>query len=139
METKEYEFCSSYVGEFLTIVNYSDDSDDIEMFETYREYALIDLRREFKDSPFYDEYVKEVNDDYDKKIFDFIKEKVAMVSPGFFNEKISSLRKLLMDNSDFASRLGMIVQARKIDDFYTNYKIALQRVAEADFRRDILK
>lgn len=127
MSQLEYEFCRKYVIEFLAIINYPVDDDSVELIEKYREQALFEVERIYKGSPLYASAIKEVNDDYNRQLFDYVEDKVAFVDKGFFNSRISNMNKLLMDYRNYALRLGMKVPAENIENYYGNYLIALER------------
>lgn len=137
MNQLEYDFCLKYVGEFLTIINYPVEDNTVSLIEKYREQALIEIDKKYKDSPFYSMAALEINADYDSQIFEYIKEKIADIDPEFFNERINNMNRLLLNNRDFAERLGMKVPARVISDFYNNYLIALERTLRAELQNTI--
>ena len=132
MMQSEYDFCNQYVAEFLAILNYPIDDYTIDLIEKYREEAIYEIEKQFKNTSHYNLIIEETNNDYDKQLFDYIKTKVADIDNQFFNERINSIRKILVNNNDYAIRLGMNVNATKIDDFYENYLIALERTLRAE-------
>ena len=127
MSQLEYDFCRKYVIEFLAIINYPVDDDSVELIEKYREQALFEVERIYKGSPLYASAIKEVNDDYNRQLYDYVEDKVAFVDKGFFNSIISNMNKLLMAYRNYALRLGMKVPAENIENYYGNYLIALER------------
>ena len=132
MSTDEYNFCSDYVKGFLSIINYPDNNDEIGFIEQERTDALLDIDHHYKDSPAYELLVKDANDRADAMIFEFIKREVAEANPSLFNFQISFLNEVLTHNREFAKRLGMIIPAKNIHDYYKNYLIALDRFLKMD-------
>ena len=139
MSQDEYNFCVLYVNAFLSIIEYANEDNSFNLIEKYRNEALFKVNQVYGNTPFHDKFLKNINDDYDRQVFDFIKENVADDDPEFFNERINYLKALLAKNKDYALRLGMTMPALKIDDYYSNYLIALKRTLQVDFYGNIKK
>ena len=131
MMQSEYDFCTKYISEFLAIINYPVDDNTIELIERFRNQELYKIEQKYGKSPMANALISVTNADYDKQIFDYIKENVADVDRMFFNERITNMKRLLMTNRDYALRLGMKIYVEVIDDFYNNYLIALERTLRA--------
>ncbi len=137
MNLSEYNFCKQYTIEFLAIINYPVDDDTVSLIENSRILTLHEIDSKYKDKTYYNELYYETNKDYDKQLFDYIKENVADVDSEFFNERINNMNRILISNKDYAVRLGMKVPARVISDFYNNYLIALERTLRAELQNTI--
>ncbi len=131
MSQLDYDFCFQYVSEFLTMVNYPIDN-NISLIDKYHEEAIMNAKRKLGSSPYINSIIKEIDDDYNRQRFDYIKENVADVDMPFFNERITNMKRLLIQNQTNAVKLGMKISPATIDDYYNNYLIALEYTLRAD-------
>ena len=138
MNQLEFQFCEDYVNEMLAIISYPVDDNTVELIEKFRDNAIFEVEERYSKVPYKENLLKSINDRYDRQLFNFIKVKVADKDPEFFKERINRLVSLLSENIDYAKRLGMKVPPSKIDDFYNNYKIALERYIQMEFTDSIL-
>ncbi len=128
MDSDLLSFCEDYVGVFLILINRID-NDFLLDLEADKAEELERLEHTGYDDAVKQKAIDDINSSYHKKLFDYIRDNIALSDSEFFNEVVATLNDFLTGDDDLALELNMKIpgegKSLKMNDYYDNYLIAL--------------